>query len=569
MSATARPSVWAVLAVLTFVAVAAGETVYLRDGRTLVGKVTRQKGKVRIEMSYGTVVVNESDVTYIGQGQPETQPAVSAAVDDYRPAAAQVRPVVQWDQSQATLPEPILFMTARRVELLPETLTHGGQQELQQWRAAVHDRQRKISGQWVARDQQDRRRAAFQEKLQQANEKARQAARLYDRTPADKARKRRLEAEAQEELLAAAQLWPDTVIRLFFLATLDLRSKEYAQAEGRFRWCVEAEPLVAAFRQGRGLALVGLKQHLQALEEFILCLKLRDDTYQTLKLLEDAMKETPGSLIKHPTYGQAKELLDRYEKPKYPYRSYGRDISWLMPGKPWTTRDDTLFAPPYDRIVAKQALAVPVSENGVLLVDSNAISGAYLMYVEVAPDQFARADTPRYVSYSARARDQDVPVTAIAVRGVTFTPVDVEKPAPLKAQQKLTIRAANVYRQMGTEIRTGETTVVSVDGDTVQLESALLPGEAVGAAFADGRFAGFLTARDKPEAEGCGQSVFVKPADVTAWMARMKRYLTGPPSYRSSTAPVLKEDARKLTATGNVFLVHILHGEKPPPKLVK
>jgi hypothetical protein len=53
-----RRCVLAALTALVLAAGAAGESVYLRDGRTLVGKVTKKKGKVRIEMPYGTVVVD-------------------------------------------------------------------------------------------------------------------------------------------------------------------------------------------------------------------------------------------------------------------------------------------------------------------------------------------------------------------------------------------------------------------------------------------------------------------------------------------------------------------------------
>ncbi|GAH71916.1 unnamed protein product, partial [marine sediment metagenome] len=256
-----------------------------------------------------------------------------------------------------------------------------------------------------------------------------------------RARQRRLQTEAREELLAAARVWPDTVIRDFLIATLNLRHEAYARAEEGFRRCVQAQPLVAAFHQGRGYALLGLKRPLDALEEFALCLRLRDDTYETIKLVRNGMKEVPGRSIKDPVYTRARELVDRYEKPTHEYRSYSRGMSWLMPGAVWTARQGTLFTGPYDRVVAKQALGVPVSENGLLLVDRGALAGAQLIYVEVAPGRFARAQFARQIWSGLRSASRNIPLAPIAVRGVTFTPVDLVKPAALKADQAVTIRA--------------------------------------------------------------------------------------------------------------------------------
>ena len=52
-----------------------GETVYLRDGRKLVGKVTREGQKLKVEMALGTVLVDAADVIYIAPTDAPTQPA--------------------------------------------------------------------------------------------------------------------------------------------------------------------------------------------------------------------------------------------------------------------------------------------------------------------------------------------------------------------------------------------------------------------------------------------------------------------------------------------------------------
>ena len=148
---------------------------------------------------------------------------------------------------------------------------------------------------------------------------------------------------AIQDLYAAATVWPDTIIREFLAGTLDLRAKNYKRAKQRFSNCIDAEPLVAAFHQGRGIALIGLNQHLQALEEFSVCLQLRDDSFRSLELVGEAMRVTPGAKIKDPAYVKAKDLLAQYEKPKTAYRIRSRRMAWLMPGRLWQSRDETLF----------------------------------------------------------------------------------------------------------------------------------------------------------------------------------------------------------------------------------
>jgi len=82
-------------------------------------------------------------------------------------------------------------------------------------------------------------------------------------------------------------------------------------------------------------------------------------------------------------------------------------------------------------------------------------------------------------------------------------------------------------------------------------------------------FAGLLTARDDPRADDCGKSVFIKPADLSAWAARTKRSLAARSGYRSSREPALVAGAKKITSVEPVFIVHVLSGEKPPAKAAK
>ncbi len=548
---------------------AAGGTVYLRDGRKLVGKVTREGGKVKVEMALGTVVVDESEVIYASEAGPRTRPTAAPPPPE-APAEGgpAVQPTAEWDIDLVTLPEPALFMTARKLELLAgmaetESIRH----ELEQWRIFVHDGRRKVGTLWLTRDQQRQRRDRFLEHAREGLDLTRKARYIYGRTAAQETRKKRLYAQAEQTLAKGAQAWPDLLVRDFLLAVLDLRAERYAQAERRFRTCIEREPLIAAFHQGRGLALLRRKQHLRALGEFIVCLQLRDDTYETIKLVQTAMKEVPGGYIKEPLYLKAKELVERYAKPKYPHRGYRKGVPWLMPGKEWQSRGQELFTPPYDRIVAKQALAVPISKGGGLLVDREAIAGAELLYVQIARGQLVRAEPTQRAMYGSTSSKPDLPLTTIRVSGVTLAPVDLAKPAPVKAGQTVTLHAANLYRQMGTQIRTGEAKVLSAGADGVKLDAGLLPGEPTGVVLAGEAFAGLLTGRCDPEEKNFGKSTFIKPADLAAWAKKVSRSLRYRSSY--SRGPALKKDAPVRPAAGQVFLVHVLAPEKPPTKLGK
>ncbi|MDY7009174.1 MAG: hypothetical protein SVV80_00250 [Planctomycetota bacterium] len=584
-----------VLAGLIFAAVAAGDTVYKRNGHKLVGNVTDKGDKYIIRMPNGTFSIDKSDVSYVAYGAGATAPASAPATlpSDYKPINPGVSRAGYWDINDATLPDPIVFMLSRRIELLGQVATDTMRTQLRQWKIAAHDGKRKLGKKWLTRDQQRRYRAYFEEHIRQGDKFARQADGVSMQTGSDRAKKKKLFASAEREYATAVRSWPDADMREFFTAILNLRNRKYEEAQNDFARCILKKPLVAAFRQGRGIALSKLKQPLAALTEFTFCLQLRDDDYETIRLVEAAMKDVPGSKLADPAYLKARDLLDRYEKPQRNNHGRNTGVVWLMPGSSWRQQwhrqsrgtgdnhkneqlPDTRFAlplAPYDRIINKQALAIPVSETA-LLVDKNAIAGAEILYVQVAPDVLIRAWANRSIRRSGRRKTPDLPLAIIHTEGVIFSPVNVEKTADLKAGQALTVRGVNLYRQMGTKIRNGIATVTPTGTTTTQsgsqkdgitLSAGLLPGETVGAAMAGDTFAGLLTARTSPQEEGCGKSTFITPAEIAAWIKPIKRSLDRKTSGKSSRGrgPV-KKDTPELTVTGKVFLVHILFCEKPP-----
>ncbi len=575
-----------VLVCLVLSGQAVGDTVYLRDGKTLIGEVTEKDGKYLVKLAYGTIQVEKSKVIHVEYGKGTAAPQTRPVDDDKRPGV-DVQPSCRWRFSEATLPEPIVFMTTRQLELLGDSAPETLENLLKQWRIAAHDGKRKCGLTWLAKARQRQRRIAFEKHLRQAFQFEKEANSIRGKKSSDRAKKKKLMLKAEQESYVAAKNLPDPLLRNFLTAVLDLRNRKYKEAEQLFRKCIKSEPLVAAFHQGRGYALMKLKQPLRALEEFVVCLELRDDTYEAIGLIESAMEKVPGAKVGDPVYVKAKELLGRYEKRGSTFRTSGTGVSWLMPGKAWQSRRGVYYVPrrpnssdrrrekrrqderfrmlepPYERIISKQALAIPIAESA-LLVDKDAIAGAHLLYVQIAPNVLVRAAPSRRRTYRPVTGKADLPLVIIRTRGVTFTPVDLEKMPAVKTDQEVTIRAVNLYRQMGTEIRTGIAKVASAGKDGgVTLSSRILPGEVVGAVLLEEAFAGLLTARTRPEIKDCGKSVFIGPKDLAAWIKPLKRSLNRRLSYGYG-GPKLKKDAPKKEVKGQVFLVHILLGEKPP-----
>jgi len=555
----------ALFTVLFATTLAFADTVVLKDGRRFVGEVTTADGKVTVQTAAGPKTWSEAEVLYT---TPEDLPAPPPETPAPQPAEPpEAGPQVPWDPNAATLPEPLLYMTMRQIELLPPgQVAPATRAKLRHWQAYCHERRRKFGTLWLDREERRRRREAFASRAEEAGDALRRAKRRRADDHKERVRQRREIAQARAALIQAAKTWPDQVISEFLVATQELDGGEYAAAQRRFQWCIRAEPLVTAFHQGRGMALLGLKLPLKALEEFETCLKQRDDTLQTMHLLKTAMLEVPGRALRNAEFLEAKALLERYEPPAREYRPYRNGTRWLMPGREWTSREGDLPTPPYERIICRTALAVPITED-VLVTDTEALAGALAVYVQATPGEVVRATPPR--TYGSR-RPGEVPLTLIRAHGAAFTPVEMEKSAPLTGGVKLTIHAVNAYRQMGAAIRRGQATVASAGEGGVKLEgTGLLPGERVGAAFAGERFAGFLTARIKLRGDQAAASEFVDPEALSEWAGKAKSALSRyrPSSY--SRGPKRKEDAPLTPAPGRVFVVYILCGEKPLPKALK
>ncbi len=488
------------------------------------------------------------------------------------------------DPADITLPEVMLFSACRQRELTGGG-SEGVDQQIAQYRAMVHDGSRKVGNEWLGRPQQQRLRTEFDRRLAEAKKLLQQdkSAGSSTYSPAPSARpapaRPNHEPQAMQIEQQAALNWVDPALRELMLADLELRQKNYKAAETRLLHNVERDPFVAAYHQGRGLALVGLNQPLEALGEFTACLLLRDDSAAAYELVAKAMEAVPGAKVADPIYVRAKDLLDRYDAPKTSSLDAAKSptapakpIDWLMPGKSWLAKDPTLFTPPVDRIVTKQALAIPISED-TLLTDQQAVDGAELIYVRLTPDMVVRAELVKPSTGASESRPAgQARLALLKVKGVTFTPVAVDKPPTLAVGQAVNLQAVNLYRQQGSEMREQAAKLAIADSATT-LDKSLLPGEAMGVVTAGGQYAGLISGRTDVEDPVCGKAAFIAAADIAAVLPQARKSSFGSYSgsysgYGSSGTLHAKKDAPPLKATGNIFVIETLTGEKPPTSLL-
>jgi len=592
-----RLSIFVALLVVLIFSDALADIIYLRNGRKYVGKVSQIKDMYIVEMSYGTITVDKSDVIYVAYGLGTTRPTFtktsrcSKTIPD-RPVSLETQ-VKRWDITEATLPDPIVFMLTRQAELLKNLQHDLYGQNLKQWVIAAHDKKRKVGGIWLTREQQRKRRIAFETHLRKGNDLLRQANSIRPRTASDRTKKRRLMEKAEREYSIAVKAFPDNLLGEFLTGILALRHKRYEKAEMHFRHCCQVEPLLAGFHQGRAIALMKLKRPLAALAEFSICVELRDDTFQSLEMLKKALKDTPGAMLSTTTYIKAKNLLERYQLPTNTKRSRRPNVYvWLMPQvrmkgqsviylnryRSFTHSTERelhrkidpqfiIFSPPYDRIISKQALAIPVSKN-VLIVDKNAIADANLIYIRISPGKLVQAKPIRQWHRTGTLGNvPDLPLALIRTWRANFEPIKLAKLAGIKVHSKLDIRAVNLYKQMGSTIRTDRAKVISISkAGKIKLDKTLLPGEVLGAVLMGKSLAGLLTGRIEVETPGCGKSTFIPSAVLAEWLKRYKYSLGRSVSSTYYRGPKLIPDAEIPSAKGQTFLVHILSTEKLPLK---
>jgi len=143
--------------------------------------------------------------------------------------------------------------------------------------------------------------------------------------------------------------------------------------------------------------------------------------------------------------------------------------------------------PPYDRILSRQAVAVPVTDDGMLLTDAAAVAGADLMYLQVAPDLLLGPSRSEHGSGMGTSRPE-VPLAAIRVNGAT-SPRSMPKSRPRCRRPGSDGPAANIYRVMGPTSAPARPKSPRRPGYPGR--AGVAAGESAGAVFAREAFAAF------------------------------------------------------------------------------
>ncbi|MGB2820020.1 MAG: hypothetical protein WBF17_03505 [Phycisphaerae bacterium] len=532
-----------------------GDIVYMSDGKVHRGEVSRDGDKVLIKKALATIAVDIKDVHKIVKSDtPGTRP-----VDP--PIAATVTldtPLTGPDRY--TRPEPHVFLAMRQLAGTPGgTTAYELRQQIKTWQVRTHDRERKFMNRWIAPRDMERAREEFSARLGKTKDLVTKLRRAGSATAAGRAAQAQYRHSLASHFREAAQVWPDLLMRDFLMAVSHLEGLNYNGSLQTFDKCIAAAPRVAAFRQGKALALAGRNQKIEALAACLEVLHLQPDSRDAHNMVKQAMTDTPGELMADPTFVMAKEIMELYEESGS--RTYSpRGITWLMPGRPWTGREFVLLTPPYDRLVFRQAVGVPVGKNA-LLVDESAVAGALETYVTIRPGVVVPA-RPQRTSTWGRRKDP-APLGIVTVGDFDFTPLKADGSAQIAKQQMLTVYGLDLYEEMGGEVRQMSALVEDIEpGGVLRLSRKLAPGETAGPVVTkDGQLVGFLGGKTDAMVDGGGPDRFIpvlEVADLVKQAGRTRSFSGGYSRVKRKVAPK--------PAQGRFFVVHITAAEGPEGK---
>ena len=493
--------------------------------------------------------------------------AMGAAATASAPVSVRPSPALQ---PPGHRPEPVCYAVMRRLL----TASSGAErlrlrQQLRQWRAMAHDGAVKVGDKWVPAGELQRRRELFADHLKNAEDLLRKADRRRPRTPADQSRQRKLRAQGHAYLVKAARVWGDPLIGAFLQGQIALLNGNADRAEKMFDKCIGLMPLVAGFHQGRAMARHEQGRRLEALTDRVVAFNLRSDDAEAYRAVEEAMKNVPGRRITSEAFTRAKELLAEYEAPtRGPSRERsGRGVRWMMPGRPWQGAKRGLPTPAYDQLILRKTVAVPATENGVLLCDARALEGAVELLLELPEARYVRARRLRKRRPSPAAKE--VSLALVLVTGCTFEPVamaETETPS-VRVGDELTLHAHSLPGEMDGPAPRSRTVRVSSVGQAGQLtlDGQLLPGESGGFAFnADGGLVTYLAGRTDVHAENGGSNVVAPPAAVAKVFAAAVK--AGGSRAASNKRGAVVREGDNLAEHRPVLTLHILVGKGGPKK---
>jgi tetratricopeptide (TPR) repeat protein len=539
------------------------DTVYLNDGSKIEGSVTDSGDTYTIQTSTQPVEVKKTDVVYVSSrpagAMATSSPTASKAPTALASADAGVPVGVGLTLSgDYQMPESPAFLLMRKLSTtLPGSDSLKLRQELEQWRAFSHERRRRIGSEWVLPKDFSACRSRYEETLKTASD-------ILSKAKSSKAKTQAVQG-GYSKLCEAAILWKDPLVRDFLRGIAEFESGNFGQAQGLFQKCHKDAPNVAAFAQGEAMALLDQDKASEAIAPAADFLRLKPDSLDALNLLRRALSKAPGADMKQPAVIAAKDLVHQYQDtPDSPAKPAAtKTYNWAMPmlmptgpavasstGKAWINRDNTLPSPPYDRLVFRQAVAVPISDN-TLLIDANIVAGACDIFVRID-----KALVPATVRTVTLAKAPAVPLAVLNVAGCAFTPAGRAEGGDL-AGKAVTLYTIPMFDEMGSQLQTRQGKVLSVgeDGPAVTPGVRILPGESAGPVLTDdGQLLEFLGGKIDVTAENGGVDQALPLSQMDAYYAPVKG--------KTSVAAKLKRTYQPILVTDKAFVVYVICVEK-------
>ena len=578
-----RKAAWTILAAVLLAGTSYGDVVYTRDGKTHTGTVTREGDILRVQTSGGVVEIKDADVLYVKKDAPVAPPTSPSGlptpppddtvgstdgVEDLKVPTGSIRPDrIVFDLHGAVYPDSVVFMLMRNLR----AATSGAasldlRKQIEQWQVLAHERKRRVAGKWYTPKDFINRRNGYIEALKEVAEFSRGVSRYSTaRTAEEQARRQKIAEQLNKKLIETSRRWPDPLIRQFLGGVAYYRAQNYHQALLLFQNCLKQAPRVAGFYQGYALALMASNRELDALDACLALMELAPDSRDALDLLCKAMDAVPGIALKTERYARASQVRSLYDTAgKRTSSSWG--MRWLMPGKKsWTDRGSTLPTPPYDRLVFKQCLGVPVAP-GVLLADESVIRDAAAVYVQIAGKGIVKGRIQRTMYYGSSAAARP-PLTLVTVDEYDFTPatniVDTKSPLPtFKAGTDVLLYGLGVLEEMGSDVRRVPGQIVSVDSDGgVELKGRLSAGDVAGPVLTlDGKLVAFLAGKTDPTVDDGGPDRLVTLSSMASMIvkaAKMKRSSSSYGSYSGAKRKPITPQPTK----DQIVTIHVIHEE--------